>query len=159
MTRYQAGEKPSVIFAAAGLDPALIGYKRVERAISRWKEAQRKGSLDAPAPSERRKKHTEKLKQQKQVAVEHQREIRQRHIQVLEEHLAEQKHRDAETKQKLIEQQAKRIRDLETQVQALKALCTLARTSKRAPHETNASERFALIHQMKTEQPASKSHL
>lgn len=33
MCRYNAGESPSAIFREAGLDPKLIGYKRVERCI------------------------------------------------------------------------------------------------------------------------------
>ena len=32
MCRYNAGESPSAIFREAGLDPKLIGYKRVEAA-------------------------------------------------------------------------------------------------------------------------------
>lgn len=35
--RYLAGESPVKIFREAGLDPQLIGYKRIERAFSRWK--------------------------------------------------------------------------------------------------------------------------
>ena len=35
MCRYNAGESPSAIFREAGLDPKLIGYKRVERCIAR----------------------------------------------------------------------------------------------------------------------------
>ena len=38
MCRYNAGESPSAIFREAGLDPKLIGYKRVERGIARWKQ-------------------------------------------------------------------------------------------------------------------------
>lgn len=38
MCRYNAGESPSAIFREAGLDPKLIGYKRVERCIARWKQ-------------------------------------------------------------------------------------------------------------------------
>ena len=37
MHRYLHGEKPSVIFASVGLPSRLIGYKRIERAINRWK--------------------------------------------------------------------------------------------------------------------------
>lgn len=36
MRRYAMGESPSRIFRNAGLDSKLIGYKRIERAISRW---------------------------------------------------------------------------------------------------------------------------
>lgn len=41
MCRYNAGESPSTIFREAGLDPKLIGYKRVERCIARWKQQER----------------------------------------------------------------------------------------------------------------------
>lgn len=37
MRRYQAGEHPVDVFREAGLDPKLIGYKRIERAIARWR--------------------------------------------------------------------------------------------------------------------------
>lgn len=40
MCRYSMGESPSAIFREAGLDPKLIGYKRVERCIARWKQRQ-----------------------------------------------------------------------------------------------------------------------
>lgn len=36
--RYLAGESPVKIFRDAGLDPRLIGYKRIERAFARWKK-------------------------------------------------------------------------------------------------------------------------
>ena len=42
MCRYRAGESPAAIFREAGLDPKLIGYKRVERCIARWKRRQDK---------------------------------------------------------------------------------------------------------------------
>lgn len=37
MRRYRAGDSPVVIFREAGLDSALIGNKRIERCIARWK--------------------------------------------------------------------------------------------------------------------------
>ncbi len=37
MRRYLAGESPVKIFREAGLDPELIGYKRIERSVARWK--------------------------------------------------------------------------------------------------------------------------
>ena len=36
--RYRAGESPAKIFREAGLDSALIGYKRIERCIARWRD-------------------------------------------------------------------------------------------------------------------------
>lgn len=50
MCRYNAGESPSAIFREAGLDPKLIGYKRVERCIARWKQQEER--------DKRRNEHT-----------------------------------------------------------------------------------------------------
>ena len=35
--RYRNGESPAEIFRSAGLDSALISYKRIEHSIARWK--------------------------------------------------------------------------------------------------------------------------
>ena len=37
MRRYRMGEKPSALFREAGLDPKLVGHKRIERAFARWR--------------------------------------------------------------------------------------------------------------------------
>lgn len=37
--RCLAGESPTKIFREAGLPPELIGYKRIERSVARWKAA------------------------------------------------------------------------------------------------------------------------
>ena len=37
--QYLAGESPTKIFREAGLPPELIGYKRIERSVARWKAA------------------------------------------------------------------------------------------------------------------------
>lgn len=37
MRRYRAGESPVRIFRDAGLDASLIGYKRIERCVARWR--------------------------------------------------------------------------------------------------------------------------
>lgn len=42
--RYLAGESPVELFRGAGLDPKLVGYKRIERAFSRWKQRAAKRS-------------------------------------------------------------------------------------------------------------------
>ena len=47
--RYNTGEKPTVIFKEAGLPARLIGYKRIERATWRWKEAERQDRLEPAA--------------------------------------------------------------------------------------------------------------
>ena len=45
MRRYRAGERPVALFRQAGLDPKLVGYKRIERAFARWKH-----TPDSPDP-------------------------------------------------------------------------------------------------------------
>ena len=45
MRRYHEGDSPARIFAEAGLYIDLIGYKRIERCVSRWRESERKGRL------------------------------------------------------------------------------------------------------------------
>lgn len=42
--RYNAGESPAEIFASAGLPSSLIGYKRIERAVYRWKKSETKST-------------------------------------------------------------------------------------------------------------------
>lgn len=42
MRRYDAGGSPTAIFRENGLDPKIIGYKRIERAIARWKSGEAK---------------------------------------------------------------------------------------------------------------------
>jgi len=34
---YRRGESPVAMFRAAGLDPELIGYKRIERCVAHWR--------------------------------------------------------------------------------------------------------------------------
>jgi hypothetical protein len=38
VVHYNEGASPVRMFREAGLDPALIGYKRIERCIARWRE-------------------------------------------------------------------------------------------------------------------------
>ncbi len=45
--RYLAGESPTKIFREAGLPPELIGYKRIERSVARWKAAVLKSVSDS----------------------------------------------------------------------------------------------------------------
>lgn len=46
--RYRAGESPSEIFRRSGLDAALIGYKRIERCMARWKNSARLSASAQP---------------------------------------------------------------------------------------------------------------
>jgi len=38
IARYREGYRPVEIFRAAGLDPVLVGRKRIERCFARWRE-------------------------------------------------------------------------------------------------------------------------
>lgn len=49
LRRYMAGESPARIFRRAGLDSSLIGYKRIERCISRWKKMYQLDDADRAA--------------------------------------------------------------------------------------------------------------
>ena len=46
MRRYAEGGSPAAIFREAGLDPKIIGYKRVERCIARMED--RPGAFRLP---------------------------------------------------------------------------------------------------------------
>ena len=154
MARYHAGERPADIFAGAGLPSSLIGYKRIERAIYHWKEAERKGALTlTDAPQVRHRNQVDTIKAQKRDAVARQRAIRERRISDLEAKMAKQRERAKTREEKIIAAQAARIAALEAQVKALKALGTLARRTQRAPQTTEKSERFELISQLRNKDP------
>ena len=40
VVHYNEGASPVRMFREAGLDPALIGHKRIERCLARWRESQ-----------------------------------------------------------------------------------------------------------------------
>lgn len=40
VVHYNEGASPVRMFRETGLDPALIGYKRIERCLARWRESQ-----------------------------------------------------------------------------------------------------------------------
>ncbi|KFI53732.1 HTH domain-containing protein [Bifidobacterium biavatii] len=46
LRRVDAGEGPVAIFRAAGLDPSIVGYKRIERCTSRWRHEREKAVAD-----------------------------------------------------------------------------------------------------------------
>lgn len=47
VVHYNEGASPVRMFREAGLDPALIGYKRIERCLARWRESQGGGASDS----------------------------------------------------------------------------------------------------------------
>jgi len=155
MRRYHAGDSPSAIFAEAGLPSSLIGYKRIERAVYHWKEAESKGDLaGTAAPQVRHRDRVDTIKREKREALARQRAIRERRVAELEERLRKQKRRAKARERKIIASQAAEIASLKAQVKALKALGTLSRASKRAPKTTPKSERFALIAELRAADPS-----
>ncbi|MDB6542602.1 hypothetical protein PMN44_10215 [Bifidobacterium longum] len=51
VVHYNEGASPVRMFREAGLDPALIGYKRIERCLARWRDSA-ESSLPAGTGSE-----------------------------------------------------------------------------------------------------------
>ena len=51
MRRYRAGASPVELFREAGLDPALIGYKRIERCFARWRTIACRAQTASAPPS------------------------------------------------------------------------------------------------------------
>lgn len=54
LERYEAGDSPARIFRDAGLDPKLIGHKRVERAMARWRKGAAASHVSPPVTAERK---------------------------------------------------------------------------------------------------------
>lgn len=154
MRRYHAGDRPADIFAEAGLPASLIGHKRIERAIWRWRQAESKGALTSTeAPQARHRSQVDTIKRSKREAVARQREIRERRVAEMEEKLARQKARAKTREERIIASQAAEIAALKAQVRALKANGALARRTRRAPGTTEKSERFELISQLRSGDP------
>lgn len=154
MRRYHAGQSPARIFAEAGLPSSLIGYKRIERAIYHWKEAEAKDSLTTTdAPSIRHASHIDTIKREKKTAIERQREIRARQVARLEEKLAKQRQRAKSREEKIIASQAAEIKALKDQVKSLKSLSALSRAAKAESARTPKADRFSLIATLREEDP------
>ena len=113
MRRYHAGERPGAIFASVGLPAQLIGHKRIERATYHWKEAERRGALGlTAAPETRSNERKRRARQDKRRAVERQRALRKRDE----------------------EYYRKRIRELQAEVERLKAEGPLSSGPQARPH-------------------------
>ncbi len=120
MEKYKAGQKPGKIFEDAGLSRKIIGSKRIERASSRWREAEFKGILgDVPSPQIRHESKIERLKQEKAQAVQRQREIRYREVNELNERIDNLKRR-IEAKDAKIEYLDQTIRMQKSEIKYLK---------------------------------------
>ena len=47
---YRRGESPVAMFRKAGLGPEVIGYKRIEQCVARWRDLAPEGAGDAGVP-------------------------------------------------------------------------------------------------------------
>lgn len=54
LERYHQGERPTELFRKAGLDPKLVGRKRIERCFARWREQERLESATTDRESQTR---------------------------------------------------------------------------------------------------------
>ena len=52
LRRYREGASPARLFREAGLDPALVGHKRIERCFARWRESEAELLDGEPASSQ-----------------------------------------------------------------------------------------------------------
>lgn len=67
--RYLDGESPAEIFRSNGLDPSLIGRKRIERCVSRWTEGLPRHTIHTPSDADR-PSYTELKKQLERARLE-----------------------------------------------------------------------------------------
>ena len=146
-----SGQRPKDIFESVGLPASFIGYKRIERCCAHWKESAMKDALcltDDKIPTRDDIRARERKRASVRVAAI--RASRDRKIAEMEKKLEKQKARAKSREEKIIASQRAEIERLKSQVKALKANGTLAKTSRRAPGTTQKSERFELILQLKT---------
>ena len=142
VVHYNEVASPVRMFREAGLDPALIGYKRIERCLARWRESQDEilnsgnakagvenklgGGLQIRSFSAREPRAHQTFRR-----VREQRELgatrRNRHFHVSPERRAiifpvSRKEQNNDLRDLLISQQVRRIDELERQVDMLEAL-------------------------------------
>lgn len=99
--RYLAGDSPARIFHDAGLDSSLIGYKRIERCIARWRSLYGDGGEPArPLAGEEPDDHTTERTFEPKLRV---------------------RNGNRDLRDLLIAQQVRRIAELEHQLAELKA--------------------------------------
>ncbi|PJM73272.1 transposase [Bifidobacterium primatium] len=124
MTRYAAGDSPVQIFRDAGLDSSLIGYKRIERCIARWRKTVLPKINGEPVPEKPQVPRVDVLKQKiaesSGIAAEH-----------IDESNA--------LREMLLESQLRRIEELERELKDVRAM--LLREQKRNQAEMRKAER------------------
>ena len=94
ISEYNKGRRPTEIFRSAGLDPVILGSKRIERACARWKELYKSGGLEAfnneriplPKTNQRNEQEIIRLKNLVIKLYEENQEIRHQMNQLIEKH-------------------------------------------------------------------------
>ena len=117
VTRYNEGASPVRLFREAGLDSALIGYKRIERCLARWREAQDEIlGAEAPEPAEKNSESDFHVSPERRAVI----------------FPISRKEQNNDLRDLLIAQQVRRIDELERQVDMLEALLHSGRRGSRA---------------------------
>nr|WP_239512285.1 hypothetical protein [Bifidobacterium sp. SMB2] len=124
MTRYAAGDSPVQIFRDAGLDSSLIGYKRIERCIARWRKTVLPKINGEPVPEKPQVPRVDVLRQKIAEASG-----------IAAEHIDESN----ALREMLLESQLRRIEDLEKELKDVRTM--LLREQKRNQAEMRKAER------------------
>ena len=110
--RYRSGESPVEIFREVGLDPSLIGHKRIERCLARWRGMRCRMGTDDLVPMENAAK-TEVMKSESGLSESESGTAESESLEFEESESLD------DVRDLLIVQQARRIRELECEVRAL----------------------------------------
>ncbi|OZG64031.1 hypothetical protein BEUL_2233 [Bifidobacterium eulemuris] len=111
MLRYANGDSPVQIFRDAGLEPSLIGHKRIERCVARWKVS------ELP----RLQESDEFVKERDRLVAVYLRHFRQGHNDLPNEIPWDAEHEDDSLWKLICRQQLRRIDELEREVERLRA--------------------------------------
>lgn len=152
IVRYRGGDSPARIFREAGLDSSIIGYKRIERCVARWRrEIPQKAQLSGHDLRSQPLQSGESNDQAQRIAIF--RAVEQSHIDENESrrghdshdlsalYVAEASSRPSggDLRDELIAQQIRRIHELEREIEMLRHQQTGDTGQKDAENSPNAS--------------------
>ena len=139
MARYRSGERPKAIFESAGLLVEMIGYKRIERSMARWRENDLEDilakNLNAEVPAEGDIKAHKRGRKPVAEKDEAKRLIKER--------------------DDTIAYQAREIERLKLEVEALKGLRRLEVRLAAEGRTPSKSDRFELVQRLHRDNPGS----
>ena len=136
MERYFNGESPAAIFREAGLDSSIIGYKRIERCIARWR--QEGYGLPEDSASDADGDQAEDAAGRGEARRERAREVRTRSI--YKPGMKLRAKRNSDLRDILIAQQVRRIDELEHEIERLRYHCHELEKHGHDEHDASADE-------------------